>query len=178
MFNKVIRLIGVLAIFASLISCGGGGNTAYNLGRKAEERKDWDTALVNYQKARQSDPANSLYILHEENARTNAGMFHLKNGRQLLKEGKLDEAAGELQKAARIDPTNQAARQELERVLTKQGESKKAHTEAIQKALKAREEENQPSSVKLQPLPKDPLAHFRLSADSVRVYQTLGSSPG
>ena len=76
MSNKAIRLIGILAIFASLISCGGGANTAYNLGRKAELRKDWDTALVNYEKARQSDPANSLYILHEQNARLEASMLH------------------------------------------------------------------------------------------------------
>ena len=59
MLNKGIRLIGVVALIASFLSCGGGGNVAYNLGRKAEERKDWDTALVDYQKAKQSDPANS-----------------------------------------------------------------------------------------------------------------------
>ena len=178
MLNKGIRLIGVLALLTLCLSCGGGGNTAYNLGRKAEERKDWDTALVNYQKAKQSDPANPLYILHERNARLEASMLHYKNGRQLLKEGKVDEASGELEKAARIDPTNEAARQELERVLSKQAEAKKEHTEAIQKALKAREEENQPTAVKLQPFPKEPLAHFRLSADSIRVYQTLGKLAG
>ena len=63
-------------------------------------------------------------------------------------------------------------------LLTKQAEAKKEHTEAIQKALKAREEENQPAAVKLQPFPQEPLAHFRLSADSIRVYQTLGKLAG
>ena len=85
MLNKGVRLIGVLAIVASFLSCGSGYSTAYNQGRKAEERKDWDTALVDYEKARESDPANSLYILHEKNARTNASLFHLKNGRQIVK---------------------------------------------------------------------------------------------
>ena len=99
-------------------------------------------------------------------------------GRQLLKDDRPDEAAGEFQKAVRIDPTNQAAQQELDILLTKQAKTKKAHTEAIQKALKAREEENQPAAVKLQPLPQEPLAHFRLSADSRRVYQTLGKLAG
>ena len=70
MLNKGIRLIGVLALLASCLSCGGGYSVAYNQGRKAEERKDWDTALVDYEKARETDPANSLYILHEKNART------------------------------------------------------------------------------------------------------------
>src|SRR5271157_5326358 len=102
MLNKGIRLIGTGGLLACCLSCGGGLTVAYKQGRRAEERKDWDTALVNYEKARESDPANALYILHEKNARTNAGLFHLKNGRQMLREGRLDEAAGELQKAARI----------------------------------------------------------------------------
>ncbi len=181
MLNKGIRLLGALAILAFCLSCLGclvGNNVAYNQGRKAEERKDWDTALVNYEKARQSDPSNSLYILHEQNARLNASMLHLKTGRQLLKDDRPDEAAGEFQKAVRIDPTNQAAQQELDILLNKQAKAKKEHTEAIQKALKAREAENQPVAVKLQPLPQEPLAHFRLSADAVRVYQTLGKLAG
>lgn len=178
MLNKRVRLIGGLTLVASCLSCGGGSSNAYNQGRRAEERKDWDTALVDYEKARESDPANSLYILHEKNARVNAGLFHLKNGRQMLKEGRLDDAAGELQKAVRIDPTNQAAAQELDKVLAQQAKTKKAHTEALQKALKAREEENQPVTVSLQPFPTEPLAHFRLSADSRRVFETLGKLAG
>ncbi len=178
MLNKRVRLIGVLALVAASLSCGGGSSVAYNQGRKAENRKDWDTALVDYEKAKESDPANSLYVLHEQNARTHASLVHLKNGRQMLKEGRLDEAAGELQKAARIDPANRAAAQELDVLLAKQAQAKKAHTEAIEKALKAREEENQPAAVKLQPLPAEPLAHFRLSADSRRVFETLGKLAG
>ena len=181
MLYKGTRLPRVTAIFAlcvSCLSCLVGNNVAYNKGRKAEERKDWDTALVNFEKARQSDPANSLFILHEKNARLNASMLHLKSGRQLLKDDRPDEAAGEFQKAVRIEPTNQAAQQELDALLTKQAKAKKEHTEAIQKALKAREEENQPAAVKLQPLPQEPLAHFRLSADAIRVYQTLGKLAG
>ena len=90
----------------------------------------------------------------------------------------MDDAAGEFQKAVRIDPTNRAAAQELDNILAKQAQTKKAHTEALQKALKAREEENQPAAVKLQPFPQEPLAHFRLSADSRRVFETLGKLAG
>jgi general secretion pathway protein D len=167
-----------LALVASSLSCGNGYLTAYNQGRKAEERKDWDTALVGFEKAREADPANALYILHEKNARTNASLLHLRNGRQMLRDGRADEAAGEFQKAVRIDPSNKAAAQELDAVLAKQATTKKAHTEALQKALKAREEENQPAAVKLQPFPTEPLAHFRLSADTRRVFETLGKLAG
>jgi general secretion pathway protein D len=178
MLDKRVLLIGVMALLTASLSCGGGSSTAFKEGRKAEARKDWDTALVDYEKARLSDPANSLYVLHEKQARVHASLLHLSNGRQLLKDGRLDEAAGELQKATRIDPTNQAAAQELQRVLTKQAESKKEHQTTLQQALKAREDENQPTAVKLQPFSQESLAHFRLSADSRRVFETLGKLAG
>lgn len=61
MFNKWVRLIAVLAIVASLLGCTGGYSTAYNQGHKAELRKDWDTALVDYEKAREADPELLVY---------------------------------------------------------------------------------------------------------------------
>lgn len=178
MLDKRVQIAGVLAIFSVSLGCGGGSSSAYKEARKAEERKDWDTALVDYEKARQADPSNSLYVLHEANARNNASLFHLKNGRQLLKDGRVDEASGEFDKAARIDPSNMAAQQELQALLSKQAEAKKQHTQAIQKALKAQEAENQSPAIKLQPFPQEPLAHFRLSADSRRVFETLGKLAG
>src|SRR5271166_2102205 len=137
MFNKRVQRAGILAVVAVSLSCGGGASPAFNQGRKAEQRNDWDTALVDFEKAREADPANSLYILHEANARTNASLLHIKNGRQLLKEGRPDDAAAEFQKAVRMDPSNKAAAQELDAILTKQATIKKEHTEALQKALKA-----------------------------------------
>src|ERR1700722_17939812 len=113
MLNKAIRLLALLALISLCLGCGSGSSIYYREGHKAELHKDWDTAVVDYEKAKDADPANSLYILHERNARFNASMFHLRTGRQMLKDGRADDAAGELQKAVRIDPSNQAAQQEL-----------------------------------------------------------------
>jgi general secretion pathway protein D len=135
--------------------------------------------LVDYDKALQSDPANSLYILHEKQARVQAAAFHVKNGRRMAAEGRLEDAAGEFKKAATIDPTNEAASQELGKVLTTLAESKQAHTTALQKALKAREEVNPPGAIQLQPFPAEPLSHIRIpNADSRMVFQTLGKLAG
>ena len=181
MVYKGFRLIGGVALLASCLSlsCGGGSELAYRQGRKAEEHKDWDTAVVDYEKARQTDPANSLYILHEQNARFNASMLHLRTGRQMLKDDRLDEAAGEFQKAVRIDPSNKVAEQELNTLLAKQAQSKKTHTEAIQKALKSRDEDKGPTAVKLQPISQEPLAHLRLpSLDSKKAFETIAKLAG
>jgi general secretion pathway protein D len=172
-----MSLARTLCVFFALsitLACGGGSDVAYREGHKAELRKDWDSALVNYEKAVQSDPANALYLLHDKQARNQASLLHLNNGRRLLKEGRPDEAAAEFQKAASIDPSNQAAANELSQLLAKQAETKKARQAAIQQALKSRIESNSAATVQLQSLPQEPLAHFHISADSRRVIETLG----
>jgi general secretion pathway protein D len=178
MLMKAVRLFAVVAPLALCLSCGEGYNSAYRMGHKAELKKDWDTALVDYQKAREADPANSLYIIHEKLARTNASALHTRTGTQMLSDGREEEAAGEFQKAVRIDPTNLKAEQQLNILLRKEAESKKSHTEALQDALKKREEAVEPQMVKLQPLPQEPLAHFKLNADSRRIFETLGKLSG
>jgi general secretion pathway protein D len=159
----------MLALF---LGCGG-GSTVFREGRKAEARKDWDTALVKYEKALQTEPENAKYIIHEKLARTQAALFHLKQGRRVLAAGRADEAMGEFQKAASIDPTNEAAAQELGRLLARQAAAKRAREETLQQALKAREEAARAAGVQLKPWPTEPLAHFRISADSRKVYETL-----
>jgi len=178
MLRKKLQLLGVSAALALSLSCGGGSSVAFKEGRKAEARKDWDSALVNYGKALQTDPANPSYIIREQEARQQASLFHLKNGRRLLKDGRLDDAAGEFQKAASIDPSNEAAGQELSRLLTRQAEAKRGRQTAIQQALKTREEATQPSAVQLKALPPEPLGHFRINADSRKIFETLGQLAG
>jgi general secretion pathway protein D len=177
MVGRRIRLVA--AALAVLVSVGCGvGNVAFREGRKAELRKDYDTALVNYEKAVQSDPGNAQYQIHEKLARTQASLFHLKRGKSLLAEGRPDDAAGEFQKAVSIDPTNEAAAQELARLLARQAAAKRAREKALQKALKAGEPEATGGGPELKRLPTEPLAHFRISADSRKVYETLGMLGG
>jgi general secretion pathway protein D len=175
MLGREILLAGVGATLLLGAACGG-GSSAFKEGRKAEARKDWDTALVKYQKALQSEPENAKYVLHEAHVRTRAADFHVRQGRKLQASGRLDDAAGEFQKAASIDPSNSAAEQELAHALAQQAAAKKAREEALQQALKGRDEPTSTGRgpVKLKQLPQEPLAHFRVSADSRRVYETLG----
>ena len=168
------RLLAVAATAFFCLSCAGGGSVAFRQGRKAEARKDWDSALVNFEKAVQNQPENAQYIVHERQARTEASLMHLKNGRRLLKEGRIEEAMGEFQKAASIDPTNQAAAQELSRLVEVQAAAKRARESALKEALKSREEASESPTIQLKPFPKEPLTHFRITADSRKVYETLG----
>ncbi len=172
-----IRLLGTGAALLVCLGCGA-GSTAYRLGRRAELHKDYDTALVNFEKAVHTEPDNALYILHEQQARTEASLFHLKQGRRLLAEGRLDDAAGEFQKAVSIDPTDEAAAQELGRLLAVQAAAKRGRENSLQQALKSREEAPVTENVQLKPFPPEPIAHFRIAADSRKVYEALAKLAG
>ena len=164
----VVALTGLLVLTA----CAP-GNMYLKQGRKAENQKDWDTALINYQKAAQARPANAEYQLLEQHARNEAGFYHLERGKELLRQQRVSEATGEFQKAASIDPSNEAAKQELARLLSQQVAEKKAREQGLRQAIKASERQNQLPATELKPLPQEPLTHFRISADSKRVYETL-----
>jgi general secretion pathway protein D len=169
---REIRLFGAGVGLLVCLGCGA-GSTAFQEGRKAELRKDYDTALVNYEKAVQAQPDNAKYLIHEKIARTEASLFHLKKGRRLLAEGRQSDAVGELQKASSIDPVNQAAAQELARLLTEQAAAKRAREKSIQQALQVHEEAAAPGVAKLKSFPSEVFPHFRLAADSKQIYQTL-----
>ena len=124
-------------------------------------------------KQRRAQPENSKIIIHEKLVRAQASALHLKQGQRLLKEGRPDEASGEFQKAVSIDPTNEAAAQELARVVAAQAAAKQARESALKQALKANEEAANAPAVKLKAFPAEPLAHFRITADSRKVFEAL-----
>jgi len=173
MWGKFSRLFGVSASVVILLGCAA-GNVAFRQGRKAELRKDWDTALVQYQQALKTEPENAQYIIRERQARIQASYFHLKQGQRWASEGRMDEAAGEFQKAAGIDPTNEAAAQELAKLVTARAAASRARESTLKKSLQAAEETESTGAIRLQPFPKEPLAHFRIAADSRKVFETLG----
>jgi general secretion pathway protein D len=172
MVGRLIHALCLGVVLVSLLGCGV-GNVAFRQARKAELHKDYDTALIQYEKALQAEPDNALFLIHEKQARTQAAAFHVKQGRRLLASGRQDEAAGEFQKAVSIDPTNETAAQELSRLLAAQTAARHARETAIKESMKAGEEAGAPTSVQLKPFPAEPLAHFRISTDSRKVFETL-----
>jgi general secretion pathway protein D len=172
--SREVRVMGAFLLAAACLGCGA-GSSAFHDGYKAELKKDYDTALINYQKAVQSDPENAQFLIHEKVARTEAALFHLKQGKNLLANNRPDEASGELQKAVSIDPTNQAAAQELNKLLAAQAAAKSTREKALKEALKDRDADTYSSAVQLKPFPQEVLAHLNMPAtDSKKAFVTLG----
>jgi len=170
--EREMRLAGAMGFLLLCMACNP-ANEAYREGRKAEARKDYDSAVIFFGKALQEQPENSQYMLHEKLARQSASSFHFEQGRRLLAQKRLSEAAAEFQKAVSVDPTNEAAAQELAKVLATEAAAKAQREKAIQQALKQQQEVGTPTVVKLKPFPQEPLAHFRLTSDSRKVFETL-----
>jgi general secretion pathway protein D len=171
--RNTVVVAGSTLLALSTLACNP-GLVAYREGRKAELRKDYDNAVIDFERALQYKPENPQYLLHDKLARTQAGYFHLKQGRRLLEEKRYDEATGEFQRAAKIDPSNQTAAQELAKLLGQQAAAKAERAKELSEALKPPEEPAAPLGVHLKPFPTEPLAHFRISADSRRVFEALG----
>lgn len=167
-----------VAIGGVLIYTGcSSASVAFREGRKAEEQKDYDSAVIDFRKALQLQPNNTQFLIHEHEARSKASLAHLARGRELLKQNRPGEASGEFQKAVSIDPGNQAAAQELQRILLKQSAAAAARQQIIRKALEA-EEQAQSAGVQLKPLSRSILPVLHIAGQSKEVFRALANIAG
>ncbi len=83
-------------------------------GQAAEVREDYDAAYEAYKRAVQKQPKNLAYKAHFERMRFLAAVQHIDRGRVLRQNGDYTGAIQQFIRAAEIDPSNQAAQQEIE----------------------------------------------------------------
>src|SRR6202158_867306 len=93
------------------------GQPDFNQGKKAETIQDYDAAFVYYQKAVKADPYNANYKIKLNRVRFEASEFHVKHGLEMRKQGDLQGAASEFQRAQAIDPASPVAAQELRKTI-------------------------------------------------------------
>ena len=122
---RVIRgaLIGVLT--AALLS----GCSGYHLKRAAQDAEllgDWDAAVIHYIDLVRQDPGNIQYRSALLRAKIQASHAHFELAKRFYEAGHLEEALVQLQEAVQLDPTNQYAQVELNKVR----EALQAHREA------------------------------------------------
>ncbi|MGH9407262.1 MAG: hypothetical protein ACRD3D_15695, partial [Terriglobia bacterium] len=170
--------IGLAAGLALLMAGCSPASIAFREGRKAEEQKDYDTAIIHFQKALEYQPENSRFMIFEKDARAKASEAHLDRGRQLLAIRRPDQAAAEFQKAVDIDPSNLAAAQLLQQILLKQSAAAEQRQAEIRRGMEHAEEGQTSGVVKLKALSTQPISVLHLSADSRTVFETLGKLAG
>jgi len=117
------RLAAVAVLLVSLVSVDAAvaasrkARGLYSRGVAAEAAGDFDKALEMYSLASQESPRDSRFTLAERRMRFVAGQAHVSVGLDLRRQGLLEEALTEFERAFAIDPASSVAAQERRRTI-------------------------------------------------------------
>jgi general secretion pathway protein D len=183
MTSRTIFAIVLLAVAASFGLRGAklyaeSANADYKQGLAAEAREDYDTAFDDYQKALKKNPKDTQFKIALARVRVTASSVHVSNGRKLARAGDTQAALGEFLHAAEIDPSNEAAQQEIARLRQKQGESAPVPDAGLpEPPAEAAQLQSIESPPELKPVSNEPLS-LHMAEDSKVVYETVGKAAG
>lgn len=110
--DAAVRLAGPWLLAALVVlaaSAGCGAPKAYRLGQLAEQRDDFDQAIVAYTQAQAARPDDPEIALALKRAKLRASAAHYARGRRLSGAGKYEEALVEYQLALELNPANAEA---------------------------------------------------------------------
>ncbi len=166
----------VLAL-ATLTACSQ-GNQEYNEGKKAEAIKDYDTAVVHYQRALKANPTSVEYQLKLDRMRFEAAQYHVEQGEKLSQQGNLQLALAEFQKAMLIDPSSPVAQQETRKTLDAIA-AKQAASAPPPAAVPAASDQPQAmvGPPALKPLSRAPI-NLKMTNDVKMIYDTVAKLAG
>ncbi|MEL7060486.1 MAG: secretin N-terminal domain-containing protein, partial [Acidobacteriota bacterium] len=113
--SLVRRLAPLLVALAVAGGCASQG--LYRDAQRAELSGDWDTAVLKYLEAVRKNPDNIAYRAALMRAKVQAAQEHVRRGKRFYEADVLERALLEFRQAVELDPTNQFAEAELDRVL-------------------------------------------------------------
>ena len=175
-----MALLAVVAVFvlSSASLCAESASAFYKRGLRAESREDYDAAFDNYQKAYAKAPKDLQYRTSLYRVRITASAMHITKGRKLMDAGNDQAALSEFLHAAEIDPSNEAAQQEIARVRKKNGEAApQTETSLSQTVGKQEDLESMGAPAELKPISNEPLT-LHMQEDAKVVYQAIGKAAG
>jgi general secretion pathway protein D len=171
-------IAATLAIVATLSGCS--NFHLYRRAQVAEQTGDWDQAVVYYLQAAARDPGNLTYRSALLRAKISASQQHFEKAKRYAEARVLDRALIELQQAVELDPTNQYAEVELQKVrrlLDAQARNLPTPDTIDDLKAKARTVKAQPPM--LSPRSKEPISvSFPKPISVMDIYRTLGKAYG
>jgi len=168
----------VLCVGFGLLAAGcPKGQPDFKQGKKAESIQDYDAAYEFYQKAAKSDPYNAGYKIKLNQARFEASELHVKHGVEMRKQGDLQGAAAQFQKAQAIDPASPVAEQELRRTLEMIAEKNRATDAAAEPPADPNDQQMASLPPEMKPTLRAPFS-LKMSNDAKIVFDTIGKLAG
>jgi general secretion pathway protein D len=169
----VLTCVGTTALM--LTGCPK-GNSDYDAGRKAASVQDYDTALVDFDRALRADPTNPEYKLRATQSRFDAGQGHMAKGQQATKNGDLQLALAEFQKAQMLDPSNVAADQMVKRTMEAIA-SREAASQPGTNVAPPQDEQILATAPVLKPISAE-LINVKMTNDAKVVFDTIAKMAG
>ncbi|HEX4952247.1 MAG TPA: secretin N-terminal domain-containing protein [Thermoanaerobaculia bacterium] len=165
-----------LVLFALLSSCS--SYRSYRQAQMAASAEDWDKAVLYYLKAVEKNPDNITYRASLLRAKIRAAQEHFNKARRYYETGLLERAFVDYQQAVQLDPSNQSAAVELEKVRRElEAASQNRKSESIEDLKKRVSEQNQPPV--LNPRSNEPIdLYFPEPVSMMSVYRALGRAFG
>src|SRR5713226_1964759 len=154
------------------------GQPDYNQGKKAETIQDYDAAFAYYQKAAKADPYNANYKIKLNRIRFEASELHVKRGVELRKQGDLQGAAGEFQRAQAMDPSSPVADQELHKTVEMSAEKNRAADAAAEPLVDPNEAPLAASPPEIKPLSRAPINLKMPNQEAKIIFDTIGKLAG
>jgi general secretion pathway protein D len=177
MGKSLLRLLVPLLLLTAAAGCA--ANVSYRKAESAEVVGNWDEAVLRYLDALDNDPGNIKYRAALLRVKIKASQAHFDKGKQFEKAQVLERALVEYQQAAQLDPTNQYAAAQLERVrraLVAQRESRP--NETIEK-MKERTRGARPQPPMLNPRSNQPISlEFPQPVSIFQIYRALAQAFG
>ena len=163
---------------------GQSASTWNKRGAAAELRQDYDAAFEDYRQANHKNPKDLRYKTHMERLRPLAAFQHIDRGRLMRQNGDYTGAIQQFMRALEIDPSNQAAHQEIEITQREQppapatGPAAAAEDEAMSHQHEMLEGiSNLAGPVQLKPVSNDPIT-LHMVEDTKVIYQAIGKLAG
>ena len=174
-----IVFAGVLAFLCagSAESFAQSAKSFYKRGQDAEAREDYDGAYQNFQKAYTMAPKNEVYRTAYLRVRFTDAAMHITKGRTLAANGDEQAALVELLRAAEIDPSNEAAQQEIAKIRARHPDQPQPRATSPVSATTLADMEAIGSPAQLRPMNNEPFL-LRMTEDSKTVYQAIGKAAG
>lgn len=106
-----------LAMLAALAGCG--TSRVVERGETYLQNQQWDLAWAEYKDAYQKDPSNKAYRVGYERATLEATNLHLRQGVEILRQGRFEGAIEELKKGLVISPAHEGMQAAMREALAK-----------------------------------------------------------
>jgi general secretion pathway protein D len=176
--NLPQRGVALILLFGILLSCS--AYQGYRRAQIAEEHGDWDEAVLQYLELVDRYPNKVSYRTGLLRSKLRASQSHFEKGKQFQEAGAAERAFAEYQQAVQLDPTNQYARVELEKLREElaTGEDQQTLIGSLEE-LKEKTRGTRPQPPLLNPRSTEPISlEFPKPVSVFDIYRALGKAFG